>query len=116
MEKCNFCEKFDFATAKTEVNKQFAHIRLALCNTRFPEEEQFNFCPVCGRNLKEKEIERKKFTTKDSELQKYNNTEVEVIRPLTSEECDIEDVGYMYKVRFYDGYIRDVFEDELSEN
>ena len=36
------------------------------------------------------------------------------IRPLTEKECDIADVGNMYKARFFDGYERDVFEDELS--
>ena len=58
---------------------------------------------------------RKIFNTTDSELKKYNGTEIEIIRPLTEKECDIEDVGNMYKVRFYDGYERDAFEDELSE-
>ena len=57
---------------------------------------------------------KKIFNTTDSELEKYNGTEVEVIRPLTEKECDIADVGNMYKVRFYDGYERDAFEDELS--
>ena len=56
------------------------------------------------------------FNTIDTELSKYNGTDVEVIRPLTETECDIEDVGNMYKVRFADGYERDAFEDELSEN
>ncbi|MCI6676082.1 MAG: hypothetical protein MSG78_04120 [Clostridiales bacterium] len=56
------------------------------------------------------------FNTIDTELSKYNGTDVEVIRPLTETECDIEDVGNMYKVRFSDGYERDAFEDELSEN
>lgn len=57
---------------------------------------------------------KKIFNTTDSELKKYNGTEVEIIRPLTEKECDIEDVGKMYKVRFCDGYERDAFEDELS--
>ena len=57
---------------------------------------------------------KKIFNTTDSELKKYNGTEVEIIRPLTEKECDIADVGNMYKVRFFDGYERDVFEDELS--
>ena len=57
---------------------------------------------------------KKIFNTTDSELKKYNGTEVEIIRPLTEKECDIEDVGNMYKVRFYDGYERDAFEDELN--
>lgn len=54
------------------------------------------------------------FNTVDSELTKYSGTEVEVIRPLTDKECDIEEVGRMYRVRFYDGYERDAFEDELT--
>jgi hypothetical protein len=57
---------------------------------------------------------KKFFNTTDSELKKYNGTEVEVIRTLTEKECDIEDVGNMYKVKFYDGYERDAFEDELN--
>lgn len=57
---------------------------------------------------------KKIFNTTDSELVKYNGTEVVVIRPLTEDEADIEDIGNMYKVRFYDGYERDAFEDELS--
>lgn len=57
---------------------------------------------------------KKIFNTTDSELKKYNGTEVEVIRALTEDEADIADVGNMYKVRFYDGYERDAFEDELN--
>ena len=53
------------------------------------------------------------FNTTDTELKQYNGTEVEVIRPLTEDEADIFDVGNMYKVKFYDGYVSDVFEDEL---
>lgn len=55
-----------------------------------------------------------KFNTTDTELLKYNGTKVNVISALTGSECDIEDVGNMYKVKFEDGYERDVFEDELS--
>ena len=55
MTRCNFCEKFDFATAKTEVTKYGANILLALCNTKFLKEEQFNFCPVCGKDLRKEE-------------------------------------------------------------
>lgn len=54
------------------------------------------------------------FNTTDTELKKYNGTEVEIIRPLLQGECDIVDVGRMYKTRFYDGHENDVFEDELS--
>lgn len=54
------------------------------------------------------------FNTNDLELKKYNGGKVNVVRNLTKDECDIEDVGNMYKVQFEDGYERDVFEDELS--
>lgn len=54
------------------------------------------------------------FNTTETDLKKYNGTEVEIIRPLTEKEADIEEVGNMYKVKFYDGYERDAFEDELS--
>ena len=54
------------------------------------------------------------FTTTHTDLLQYNGTEVEIIRPLTNLECDIDDVGYMYKCRFNDGTENDVFEDELS--
>ena len=52
---CEFCEKFDFATATTEINDNFAHINLAICNTRFPKEKQFNFCPVCGMDMRKED-------------------------------------------------------------
>lgn len=55
------------------------------------------------------------FNTNDSDYEIYNGTEIEIIRPLTERECDIEDVGNMYRVRFCDGYIGDVFEDELTK-
>ena len=51
LDGCDFCKKFDFAGARAEVNKYGAHIRVAICNTRFPDEEQFKFCPMCGRKL-----------------------------------------------------------------
>lgn len=49
---CDFCNKFDFSTASTEMHNGFAHICLAVCNTRFPKEKQFKFCPECGRDLR----------------------------------------------------------------
>ena len=52
---CEFCKKFDFATATTGINGNFAHIYLALCNTKFDKEEQFNFCPVCGKDLRKED-------------------------------------------------------------
>ena len=43
-----------------------------------------------------------------------NGQEVEVGRLLTEDECDIEDVGNMYKITFKDGKEIDAFEDELD--
>ena len=51
LDGCEFCQKFDFAGARAEVNKYGAHISLAICNTKFPDEERFKFCPMCGRKL-----------------------------------------------------------------
>lgn len=48
---CEFCKRFDFSTAKIEVDKYSARILLALCNTKFDKDEQFNFCPKCGQKL-----------------------------------------------------------------
>lgn len=50
---CGFCGKFEFDSAKAVVGQQGARIVLACASTRYPIEEQFNFCPVCGRSLKE---------------------------------------------------------------
>lgn len=51
LDGCDFCQKFDFARARAEINKYGAHISLAICNTKFPDEERFKFCPMCGRRL-----------------------------------------------------------------
>ena len=51
LDSCDFCKKFDFAGARAEVNKYGAYISLAICNTKFPDDERFKFCPVCGRRL-----------------------------------------------------------------
>jgi len=42
------------------------------------------------------------------------NVEVEIVRPLTDQEADLDEVGPMYKIRFADGHIEDAFADELS--
>lgn len=52
---CEFCEKFDFATATTETSVRFAHIYLATGNTRFPKAKQFIFCPMCGMELRKED-------------------------------------------------------------
>lgn len=51
----------------------------------------------------------------DTQLNDRTGQTVTVIRSLAEEEADIADVGRMFKVRFEDGYVTDVFEDELSD-
>lgn len=48
------------------------------------------------------------------ELIAHDGQKVRVLRPLSTEEADLFDVGPMYKVRFEDGYETDVFGDELT--
>ena len=52
-EPCAFCRVFDFSSARTQVDKYGARVSLALSTTRFDREEQFNYCPVCGRRRNE---------------------------------------------------------------
>lgn len=54
------------------------------------------------------------FRTTQSDLLKFNGTIVEVTGPLPETEYDKEDVGPMFRARFNDGIIRDVFDDELN--
>ena len=49
----------------------------------------------------------------DSKMNCRTGQEVQIIRELTEKEADIEDVGRMFRVRFPDGYVTDVFADEL---
>lgn len=49
---CGFCGEFDFSGAKATIDRHGAHIKLACAATKYPVHEQFNFCPVCGRNLR----------------------------------------------------------------
>lgn len=52
----------------------------------------------------------------DSELDDRTGTFCEIIRELTKDEADIDDVGMMYMVRFTsDGFETAAFEDELTE-
>ena len=48
------------------------------------------------------------------ELMRRSGSKVDVVRPLTIDEADIDEVGPMFKVRWRDGFEADVFEDELS--
>lgn len=51
---CEFCNKFDFSTAKVEIDKYGARLLTGISNTKLPEVDQFNFCPVCGMILPKK--------------------------------------------------------------
>lgn len=53
------------------------------------------------------------FMTTQSDLIYLNGQEVMVIRELNETECDIDDVGYMYEIKFYDGTTKQAFADEL---
>ena len=53
------------------------------------------------------------FNTTQSDLIKYNGTEVVVGKELTDAERDPE-VGRMWHITFHDGTTSDAFEDELS--
>lgn len=56
---------------------------------------------------------KKIFNTTQSDLVKYNGTEVEVGEELTDKERDPE-VGRMWHITFFDGKKSDAFEDELK--
>lgn len=56
---------------------------------------------------------RKTFYTTQSDLLKYNGTVVEVLREMAESEYDKADVGPMYVIRFFDGFVAGAFEDEL---
>ena len=51
----------------------------------------------------------------DSELNGRSGAICTVDRPLTFKEADLFETGPMYSVVFEDGYVTDVFEDELLE-
>ena len=74
---CDFCNRFDFSTAKIEVDEHNARILLALCNTKFDTEEQFVFCPKCGEKVKEEFLKPRLEFEKDTfgELLYYINFE-----------------------------------------
>ena len=53
------------------------------------------------------------FKTTQSDLVQYNGCKVIVNRLLTDDECDIDEVGYMYEVTA-DSEVFQVYQDELS--
>lgn len=54
--ECDFCNNFDFSRAACEVEKTdtyvHANISFAGGHSRFNEDKQFKFCPMCGRALR----------------------------------------------------------------
>lgn len=50
---CEFCDKADFSKYGIGIEENSVHICLAAGNCRFPNDEQFAFCPVCGAPLGE---------------------------------------------------------------
>lgn len=53
-EPCEFCGKADFGEYGFEIGRSYFKIACALGSWRFQTEEQFHFCPKCGRPLTEK--------------------------------------------------------------
>lgn len=47
------------------------------------------------------------------ELFSRSGQEVTILRALTQEEADINDIGPMYKIQFKDGVVHEAFQDEL---
>ena len=54
---CDFCNTADFGEFGFEKTKHYAKICCALGSWRFPEKEQFLFCPKCGKPLTDKAVE-----------------------------------------------------------
>lgn len=54
------------------------------------------------------------FNSTQSDYIYLNGRKCTIVRQLTEEECDIDDVGNMYEIRFDDGTIVTAFEDELT--
>lgn len=44
---------------------------------------------------------------------KLNGKKCIILKALTSKECDIPDVGFMYSIQFKNGLVIDAFSDEL---
>ncbi len=56
------------------------------------------------------------FKSADAKLWLHSHQRVKILRRLSSAEADIGEIGYMFHVRFADGWDYDVFEDELFDN
>ena len=51
----------------------------------------------------------------DAELWCRTDQEVEIVSELGPDECDREEVGRMYEIRFADGFTGHAFSDELGD-
>ena len=54
---CDFCNLANFGEFGFEITKHYAKICCALGSWRFPEKEQFLFCPKCGKPLTDKAVD-----------------------------------------------------------
>ena len=54
---CDFCNTADFGEFGFEITKHYAKICCALGSWRFPEKEQFLFCPKCGKPLTDESVQ-----------------------------------------------------------
>lgn len=54
---CDFCNRADFGEFGFEITKHYAKICCALGSWRFPEKEQFLFCPKCGKPLTDEAVD-----------------------------------------------------------
>lgn len=48
---CLFCEAFDFGSARCVVDRHGASIAFSGGSLRYPQYQQFQFCPNCGRRI-----------------------------------------------------------------
>ena len=61
---------------------------------------------------------KKIFQTNDTALVYLNGQAIEIIRPLTDKEADLDETGPMFRVRFPDAgnFLYDVFANEIKTN
>lgn len=46
---CKFCRTFDFGTVRCKMESYGPYLAMAGGSSRYPQEQQFKFCPVCGK-------------------------------------------------------------------
>ena len=54
---CDFCNLADFGEFGFEITKHYAKICCALGSWRFSQNEQFLFCPKCGKPLTDEAVD-----------------------------------------------------------